>query len=479
MMKLTALSIALIAALGVTAGCSTQTISQVSKLPAVAADADAQYALGRYYQGQQRYELSIAAYRLALAANPAHVGAHNGLGASLLLSGRSAEAVEQFKVGLKHHPRSASLWNNLGYAYALGGENKLAEIAYRNSLDIDPNDYKTNTNLAMVQQPASQAAPDVVVTTTAPARVDAATPIAAAQPAVQIAAAESSTIPAATKEPAAASAAAAPAPMVAAPVKAAVLSAPAPQIQAIPAEPLKPAVTSAAPAPAVTAATPVKATAPSAPAPQVLATPAVTVQPSAAPTATAQAVSAIPAVKVQPSGELAAAGPATETATVQVAKVAPRVYEVNIAQTQIPAITATATKKIPVYDTDRVSEPLREDVIKTAAASSDDFVLEIRNGNGVRRLAWRTSQYLAEHGYTTKRLTNQRGFNVQVTRIFYLPGYIAEAQKLLDHLPKDTVITETSNLRRGIHVRVVLGKDMVQHQAGLDAAQAKIRLAAL
>ena len=41
------------------------------------------------------------------------------------------------------------------------------------------------------------------------------------------------------------------------------------------------------------------------------------------------------------------------------------------------------------------------------------------------------------------------------------------------------VLTETSNLRRGTHVRVVLGKDMVQHQAALDAAKEKIQLAAL
>jgi hypothetical protein len=106
-------------------------------------------------------------------------------------------------------------------------------------------------------------------------------------------------------------------------------------------------------------------------------------------------------------------------------------------------------------------------------------VLEIRNGNGVRRMAWRTSLYLAGQGYTTKRLTNQPGFNVATTRIFYLPGYLAEATQLLAHLPRDTVLTETSNLRRGTHLRVVLGRDMVQHQANLDAAPPKIQLAAL
>lgn len=433
-MKLTALSIALIAALGVTAGCGTQTVSQVSRTPAVAADADAQYALGRYYQGQQRYELSIAAYRLALAANPAHAGAHNGLGASLLLSGRNAEAVEQFKAGLKHHPRSAALWNNLGYAYSLSGENRLAEIAYKESLELDPADAKTHTNLAMVQQTAPLAAAATVVT---------APPPAASSP-----------------EPAQA-----------------IAAKPAPEPpKAREAEPAQPAVVIAAsqanPAPAPVAANP-------APAAKTVIPP-VAVSAQAQPVVT-QAMPAPVADSIQAkSAEPAGAGAATAASTVQIAQIAPRVFELNLektgASTSIPVVMA---RPAATTNTNRLSVPLREDTIQLASVSSDNFVLEIRNGNGVRRLAWRTSQYLAEHGYTTKSLTNQRGFNVKVTRIFHLPGYLADAQKLLSHLPKDTVITETSNLRRGIHVRVVLGKDMVQHQAGLDAAQAKIRLAAL
>jgi hypothetical protein len=75
-------------------------------------------------------------------------------------------------------------------------------------------------------------------------------------------------------------------------------------------------------------------------------------------------------------------------------------------------------------------------------------------------MALHTSQYLAAHGYTTERLTNQRGFNVKLTQVLYLPGYLEEAKQLLAHLPKDAVLKETNNLRPGTHVRVVLGKDM-------------------
>ena len=408
-MKLTALSLALIAALGMTAGCSTQgTFSQAPRQAIAAIDAQAQYAIGRFYQGQQRYEQAIDAYGRVLAANPGHVGAHNGLGASLLLAGRNAEAIEQFKAGLRHQPRSAALWNNLGYAYALNGENGLAEMAYKQSLELDPTDYKTSTNLAAVRQSLARTA------SAAPARTEteevaAVGVVAAAEPARGGAA------------------------DIAAPVEAA------------------PAAITEAAEPVPTAAMQEKAATPDG--------------------------QATPAMQLQPSTELAA----TSAAPVQIVKVAPRVYEVNLSDPAAGNIASAQAQPpaAPVAGAAHISIPLRDNAIQLASANSDDFVLEIRNGNGVRHMALRTSQYLAEQGYTTRRLTNQRGFNVRVTRVFYLPGYIEEATRLLAHLPKDTVLTETSNLRRGIHVRVVLGKDMAQHQAALDAAKEKIQLAAL
>lgn len=416
-MKLTALSIALIAALGMAAGCSTQSTPSQAARPAVQADAHAQYALGRYYQGQQRYDLAIEAYRKALAANPAHVGAHNGLGACLLLAGRSAEAIEQFKAGLQHQPASAALWNNLGYAYALSGENTLAELAYRQSLSLDPTDFRTNTNLAEVRQRAPAAAPAMT----------AQTPPAQAQlQAIQAAPAEVKSIP-----------------LYAAAPQAAAESKPA---QAMP-EP-------AMPEPAVADRV----------LPQSIAVHARVTTVEATPAAAAQTAPAEPA-------PAAAATPA-----VQVVQLAPRLYEMNLRDTN--AVSATRTAPAPVAGAGRLSVSLRDAAIRMAAVDTG-FVLEIRNGNGVRHMALRTSRYLADYGYSTKRLTNQPGFNVRVTRIFYLPGYMEQATQLLAHLPGDTVLTETSGLRRGIHVRIVLGKDMAQHQASLDAAQAKVHLAAL
>lgn len=407
-MKLTTLSIALIAALGMTSGCSTQSSKESLTATSVTVDAEAQYALGRYYQGQQRYELAIEAYRKALSANPAHVSAHNGLGASLLLVGQNTQAIEQFKTGLIHQPRSAALWNNLGYAYVLSGESKLAEMALRQALDLDPADTKTSTNLAMAQMRAIQ-------------------PAATSLPVTQV------------------------------------LASAVPEQAPAQAEPVKVEM-----APAIAAVSSLD---------RVLSTPSAMV-------ATAQ-----PAVVVQ-------AAPAS----VQVVEVAPRVYELSMPETTVTStqVAFTSLVMLPVKTSSvtTISVPLRNELVEAttaaaktgdaqtekaqlAALNNEDFVLEIRNGNGVRRMAWRTSQYLAYQGYTTKRLTNQPGFNVATTRIFYLPGYLAEAERLLAHLPGNTTTSESLDLRQGTHVRVVLGRDMVLRQAELERKIASIQVASL
>lgn len=427
-MKLTALSLALITALGIS-GCGTQGGKQSYMTSPVVADAEAQYALGRFYQGQQRYELAIEAYRKALAASPAHVSAHNGLGASLLLLGQNAQAIEQFKQGLTHQPRSAALWNNLGYAYMLSGETRLAEIALKQSLDLDPADSRTNTNLAMVKEGAASQTAALPQTQTVP--------VAAA-------------------------------PLVAVPVVAAV-SAPAPG-QVTPPSAVVESVKVVAVAPIE--AMPVQAAA----LPGVVHSPAMEQTVSSlkvVETAPRVYELSMPETTVSSTAIINVAAATTVTVlpvkTNQVTRISVPLRNEMVEVATTPEIAASLNKAladVPV-PTEATAQPEQAPAAQTAALNNEDFVLEIRNGNGIRRMAWRTSQYLAYQGYSTKRLTNQPGFNVVTTRIFYLPGYLAEAERLLVHLPKSTTLSESMDLRRGTHVRVVLGRDMLQSPVGL------------
>ena len=111
--------------------------------------ARAQYALGRYYHGQLRYEQAIEAYRRALALNPDMVDAMNAMGVAYAESGRFVLARQQFEAALKRAPDSAYTYNNLGFVNYLAGDYAAAVRAYRASLRLDASQEKARQNLVL------------------------------------------------------------------------------------------------------------------------------------------------------------------------------------------------------------------------------------------------------------------------------------------------------------------------------------------
>lgn len=96
-----------------------------------------------------------------------------------------------------------------------------------------------------------------------------------------------------------------------------------------------------------------------------------------------------------------------------------------------------------------------------ATENADERVLalEVSNGNGIGGFARRTSEYLQRQGYPAARLTNQRPFGQTATEIQYRGGFQLEAQELKMTLAGKPIIVESSQLRAGVEVRVVLGRD--------------------
>ncbi|MDR3390413.1 MAG: tetratricopeptide repeat protein [Sulfuriferula sp.] len=109
---------------------------------------EAYYQLGRYYQGQSRYEQAIQAYRKALAADNNFVEARNGLGVIYSIQGKYTEAIEVLKVAAQQSPKAAHIYNNLGYAYYLQGRNDEAITALREAANLDPHNQRALNNLA-------------------------------------------------------------------------------------------------------------------------------------------------------------------------------------------------------------------------------------------------------------------------------------------------------------------------------------------
>ena len=74
-------------------GCATQKAPQPQIKPVLEVrhsglQPDGYYQLGRFLQEQQRYDEAAVAYRKALALDPKHADAHNGLGTILRPEGR-------------------------------------------------------------------------------------------------------------------------------------------------------------------------------------------------------------------------------------------------------------------------------------------------------------------------------------------------------------------------------------------------------
>lgn len=110
---------------------------------------ESMYQMGRYYQGQNRYDLALAAYQKALAADDAFVEARNGLGVIYSRQGKYREAIEAFQTAIKQSPKAAHIYSNLGYAYYLQGQYAESIVALEQSTAINPTSQRALNNLAL------------------------------------------------------------------------------------------------------------------------------------------------------------------------------------------------------------------------------------------------------------------------------------------------------------------------------------------
>ncbi len=117
-------------------------------------EAMSMYWLGRYYQGKVNYTEAIAAYEKALAMDPAHVEAHNGLGVAYSLQGWHELALQHLRKAIELLPMATHLRNNLGYAHLARGQESEAAAAFERALRLDPENRQARSNLAAVYEKA-------------------------------------------------------------------------------------------------------------------------------------------------------------------------------------------------------------------------------------------------------------------------------------------------------------------------------------
>ena len=381
-------------------------------------DSEGMYRIGRYFQGQMRYDDAVAAYRKALALDPANVEARNALGVVYSIQGLAAEAEQAFKAAIAMSPGLPHLHSNLGYHYLQSGRNEEARGALHEAIRLSPANARAWSHLAAAERNLAAAVGSVPVASSVSTAVTSTASAAPANSSVAPIAAE-------TTNNALAPTGSAPAVSATFVVTGSVPAAPARMVAA----PVAPAAASVAPAASDAAV--------SAPALAGLAV-VVPASPKATPAATiAQAIEVQPTA---PAAQLVGISP-------NVWELRPRVIEVAVPATAVP-------------------QPLTTQAGPSAGLEIPAWIrFEISNGNGITGLAQSVGQYLRTVGASKPRLTNQRPFDQRRTEIQYVAGMEDWARELRIALDTPADLVLTPKIDRSAQMRLVLGKDFHEIEA--------------
>jgi hypothetical protein len=80
-------------------------------------------------------------------------------------------------------------------------------------------------------------------------------------------------------------------------------------------------------------------------------------------------------------------------------------------------------------------------------------------------MARRIAGQLKREGLAVRRITNHVPFGKTQTQVLYRPGRHRAAVELSRRIPGQPAIRESSALRHGVDVRLVLGKDLARDVA--------------
>ena len=375
---------------------------------------DAYYQLGRYYQGQNRYQKALAAYQKALGIDGTFAEARNGLGVIYAMQGRQQEALEQFRLAVKQAPNAAHIHNNLGYALYLSGSYAEAASELERAVVLEPSNQSAHTNLALALNKAGnrEKAVQVMAQAARPQPAENAPPVT--QEAQQVQTVTPTLVPA---------------PAVA---TTGIASSAPQQVLALPKD--WGVITQAAPKPAPLSESRMQAVQHALNVHELREQ----VQPAAKPLQQAS-------VQSKERGLIAA----------QAAQ-----KPVAVAESRVQPVSSMAAQQV-----------------RAVAPAAKPYRIEVSNGNGVTGMARKVAGFLDGEGYSRARLTNQKPFQVASSQVQYRSGYREQAQTLVLNLPGRPGIAQADNLRGDISIRVVLGKDLASNVANFERGQGKIRLA--
>jgi tetratricopeptide (TPR) repeat protein len=121
-----------------------------------------------------------------------------------------------------------------------------------------------------------------------------------------------------------------------------------------------------------------------------------------------------------------------------------------------PTASAAAVVTMPVAAPDTGEQ---------SGAAPEIAKLEIRNGNGVTGMARSLARKMSDPGMRVVRLSNEKGFNVEHTRVEYQGAFREAASRLAERFGGATMHEVEGDANAGADVRLVIGRDLVRSKA--------------
>lgn len=100
--------------------------------------------------------------------------------------------------------------------------------------------------------------------------------------------------------------------------------------------------------------------------------------------------------------------------------------------------------------------------ITSLASALPDVGIEVSNGAGRSRMAWRMGQYLDARSFKIANLTNAASFANQTSVIYYRAGARRSAEQLAKTLPISVPLKPFDG-KPGVDLRIKLGGDLLEH----------------
>jgi hypothetical protein len=202
---------------------------------------------------------------------------------------------------------------------------------------------------------------------------------------------------------------------------------------------------------------------------------AVAAKPEAKPPAAPVAPVAATALREKDSTPTAASAPRPQPLPKTAKKAAAKLAKKTLAkQAKAPVNAAKLAKKTLAKQAKapvNTAPKARSKVAKKALPKSDKAyvtlaeylgnAIEIRNGNGVRGLAFDTRTRLAREGFQVARIGNYRDFGMEQTVIFYRPGAEKVAEAVNAKCFKTARLEATEWLPGDVNLKIILGRDLL------------------